>query len=96
MLNVDEDAVFAAGFQELKVVGEELGGRFCDQDVVAAFDGVHGDRKVCCIRGEDRDGAALGKRINSGFVGIGIGLIVGREGKEARVEVVVYLRNVLL
>jgi hypothetical protein len=47
VLDEDEDAGFAGGFDEGQVVGETLGGGFGDEDMVAAFDGVEGDWVVC-------------------------------------------------
>lgn len=96
VLDVDEDVVFAGGFEKGKVVGEELSRGLRDQHVVAPFDGVEGDGEVGGVGGEDGDGAALREVIDGLFVGIGVGGGVGGIGGETDVEVVVDLGDVFL
>ena len=70
VLDVDEDLVLAGEGEELEVVGQELGGGLGDEDMVFVFDGVFGDGVVGCVGGEDGDGAALGKGVDGGLVGV--------------------------
>ena len=55
VLDVDEDTVLASGGEQRKVVLEQLGCWFGDQDVVAALDGVECDGVVGRVGREDRD-----------------------------------------
>ena len=95
VLDVDEDAVFLCGGEERLVVLEGLDGRFGDQDVDLAFDGVQGYGVVRCVWGEDGDGVAGGEGVDGGFVGGGVGLAVGGVGFEGGVEAVVEVGDVL-
>lgn len=62
----------------------------------ATLNGVLGDGEVSRVRGEDCDGIAGAEGVDSGLVGIGIDLVVGRERVEGGVEVVVDLLDVLV
>lgn len=53
--------------------------------MVAALDGVEGDREVGRVWGEDGDGGALGEGVDGGLVGVWVGLVVGWEGGEGGV-----------
>ena len=70
VLDVDDDVVLAGLAEELLVLGEELDGRFGDEDVDAALYGVESDGEVGGVRGEDCDGIARGESIDGGFVGV--------------------------
>jgi hypothetical protein len=64
--------------------------------VDAALDGVQRDRVVRGVRGEYGDGVAGGERVDGGFVGFRIDLVVGRVRGEGGVEVVVDERDVFV
>lgn len=96
VLDEDEDVVFARGLDERDVFGEGLDGGLGDEDVDAALDGVDCDGKVGWVGGEDGDCGAFGEGVNGGFVGVGVGGIVGGERGEGSVEVVVDLGDVFV
>ena len=52
------------------MLGEELDGRFGEEDVDASLDRVQGDRVVGGVGGEDRDGITGGEGVNGGLVGV--------------------------
>lgn len=70
VLDVDDDVVPAGFAEELLVLGEELDGRFGDEDVDAALYGVESYGEVGGVRGEDGDGVAWGEGIDGDFVGV--------------------------
>jgi hypothetical protein len=71
------------------VVRQEFGGGLCDQDMVAALDGIECDGVVCCVWGKNRDGRVGRKSVDGGFVGVWVRAIVLRVAGEGDVEVVV-------
>lgn len=78
VFDVDKDVVPAGLAEQLLVLGEELDGRFGDEDVDAALDCVESYGEVGGVWGEDCDGIAWGEGIDGGFVrvwvtGCGVG-----------------------
>jgi hypothetical protein len=94
VLDEDEDAVLARGFYQCQVIPQSLGGGLGDQDVVSALNGIQSNWVVCRVWGEDCDGRALGQDVNCRLVGVGVGLVVGRERGEGSVEAIVNLGDV--
>lgn len=94
VLDEDVDALFLGLARQLDVVLQQLDGRLGDEDVDAALDGVQRDGVVRGIRGEDGDGVAGLEQVDGGLVGVGVDLVVGGEGVEGGVEVVVDLGDV--
>lgn len=96
VLDEDENVVFARGLDERDVFGEGLDGGLGDEDVDAALDGVDCDGEVGWVRCEYCDCGTFGESVDGGFVGVGVGGIVGGEGGEGGVEVVVDLGDVFV
>lgn len=96
VLDEDVDALFLGLARQLDVVLQQLDGRLGDEDVDAALDGVQRDGVVRGIRGEDGDGVAGLEQVDGGLVGVGVDLVVGGEGVEGGVEVVVDLGDVFV
>lgn len=73
--------MFAGFGEEVKVVFQELNGRFGDHDMDLSLNSVQGDWIVGGIWREDGDCVARREGINGGFVGVWVaGGCVGREG----------------
>lgn len=96
VFNVDEDVVLAGFFEKVLVLFESLDGRLGDHDVDLSLDGIERDRIVSRVRREDGDGIAGTEGIDGSLVGLGVSLIVIGKAREAGVEAIVGLRDVLL
>lgn len=75
----NKDTMLARFVNQGQMVRKELSGGLGDEDVDLALDGVHGNREVRRIGGEDCNSRARFEGINGRFVGIGVLLVVGWE-----------------
>lgn len=89
VFDIDVDVVFFGGGEEGDVVFEEFDCRFGDYDVDFLFDGIESNGVVGGVWGEDCDGIVGFEGVDGGFVGVGIFCVVGGEGFEWGVKVIV-------
>lgn len=68
VLDHTHDTILLRQLDEIGMMRQELRGRFRDENVQLALQGVFGDRVMCAVRSEDNDSLARRHLINGSLV----------------------------